>query len=692
MKISGKLLALQFSAILAIGILFAFDLRNNLADVRQQENTKQGVAAGAVIHEIAEAFIHHELLFLKGLAGGSFDKEQLSRVKNRIRDAVLRVEDIEKFAPNANETSRSAFEDFRSAWRRLIDLQPEPSLSIEAVSESHDRAGSELAWSASRIAAVFEVLGDSESDVVLASMNVLEVYPKAVVARAKALNQVVEFHTSRNMKDATPEDVQKRFTEIIKSMGSIEELGRLQVRNVSRATKSNSARGWQQRAKESATNLEAQISYHDFVNDALAVATTAPLLPLVIERGGVEMQRSADALRSLLVMVERILDERLERTKASIAVKTAALLILVVVTFVLMVYVARGVSRSIASAAQITGKVAGGEFDLEVEGTDKTDEIGELMRAVDVLRKNSRRLSMTAAEVSEAVEAIQAAASEISQGSSDLAVRTERQASALQETVATMSSISVTVGSNAESSEKARGCAMDAVSRAELGGAAVSSVVAAMSGIEDSSSRIADIILVMEEISFQTKLLALNAAVEAARAGESGKGFAVVAQEVRSLADRSREASQQIRDLIAQSSREVSQGVKLAGEAGEALSSIIESVRRVSELAPEIAAGSREQARSIEEINKALTDLDSATQQNAALVEESSSSSRSLADQARRLVDVIANSGGSGAAAAAPAQPGLPKRKTGHARIGDADQNRSGRSASLRARSWDDDF
>jgi methyl-accepting chemotaxis protein len=261
----------------------------------------------------------------------------------------------------------------------------------------------------------------------------------------------------------------------------------------------------------------------------------------------------------------------------------------------------------------------------------------------------------TAERVAESVDAIRAAASEISQGSNDLATRTERQASALQETVATMAEIAATVTMNAQNSEQARKLAADALSRAESGGAAVSSVVAAMSGIEGSSSRISEIIQVMEEISFQTKLLALNAAVEAARAGESGKGFAVVAQEVRSLADRSRQASQQIRELIAASTREVGQGVKLAGGAGEALNGIVEIVRKVAEIAPEIAAGSREQSRSIAEINKALADLDAATQQNAALVEESSASAASLADQASQLVEVVSNFRGGGTEAPAAA-------------------------------------
>ena len=302
-------------------------------------------------------------------------------------------------------------------------------------------------------------------------------------------------------------------------------------------------------------------------------------------------------------------------------------------------------------------RAGSGDLDIAVKNSGRRDEVGLLEGALatfversraarrleEIARQEQVAKSRTAEQVAESVAAIRAAAGEISQGSNDLATRTERQASALQETVATMTEIAENVSANAQSSEQAQKLAVDALARAESGSGAVASVVTAMAGIDNSSSRIAAIIQVMEEISFQTKLLALNAAVEAARAGEAGKGFAVVAQEVRALADRSRQASQQIRDLIKESTREVSQGVKLAGGAGDALNSIIEIVRRVAEIAPEIAAGSREQSRSIAEINKALNDLDAATQQNAALVEESSAAAASLAEQAGQLVVVVAS-------------------------------------------------
>ncbi len=355
---------------------------------------------------------------------------------------------------------------------------------------------------------------------------------------------------------------------------------------------------------------------------------------------------------------EAIIDVTSFRDQVSRVTLYAIAIAVVILAFSLLGgwLIGRSISKPVAAMTATMRQLADGKLDVEIPASERADEIGAMAGAVQVFKDNAirnremadeqkdmlTRLSETAVQVAEAVDAIRAAASEISQGSNDLSERTERQASALQQTVATMGEISESVATNAQNSEQARTLAADALARAESGNGAVASVVQAMSGIETSSARIAAIIQVMEEISFQTKLLALNAAVEAARAGEAGKGFAVVAQEVRALADRSRQASQQIRDLIAESSREVGQGVKLAGGAGEALAGIIEIVRRVAEIAPEIAAGSREQSRSIAEINKALGDLDTATQQNAALVEQSSAAAASLADQAGQLVAVAA--------------------------------------------------
>lgn len=346
----------------------------------------------------------------------------------------------------------------------------------------------------------------------------------------------------------------------------------------------------------------------------------------------------------------RLDDSRLELMITGGVVGCAGLFILVVMGVVL-----RHLSVGIAGLAGAMKRMADGDYVSDVPFVDKRDELGGmagmLMSFRDGLRRRSEleraereateRLRTTAAQVVEAVDRIRSASAEIAQGSDDLADRTEQQASQLEEVVSAVEEIATTVASNARNASQGREMASEAHDVAERGAACMTEMVDAMGGIESSANRITEIVQVMEEISFQTKLLALNAAVEAARAGEAGRGFAVVAQEVRSLAERSRQASQQIRGIVGESQTQVKRGVKAAETTGTALTEIVAAVQQVSDLMPEIAAASREQAQSIAGVNKALQDFDANTQKNAALVEESSAASRSLADQAKHLAQLM---------------------------------------------------
>ena len=201
--------------------------------------------------------------------------------------------------------------------------------------------------------------------------------------------------------------------------------------------------------------------------------------------------------------------------------------------------------------------------------------------------------------------------------------------------------MTATVKKNADNARQANQLASGARGQAERGGEVVSRAVGAMTAINDSSRKIADIISVIDEIAFQTNLLALNAAVEAARAGEQGRGFAVVASEVRSLAQRSATAAKEIKDLIGDSVEKVRSGSELVDESGKVLGEIMESVKKVSDIVAEIAAASEEQAQGIDQVNNAVTQMDDTTQQNAALVEEAASAAKSMEQQAQQLVAQI---------------------------------------------------
>jgi len=247
------------------------------------------------------------------------------------------------------------------------------------------------------------------------------------------------------------------------------------------------------------------------------------------------------------------------------------------------------------------------------------------------------RLQSTMSVIVDRSSAIGASAHEISQASNDLSRRTEQQAAALEETAAALEQITATVTRSAENAVEAGGVVQAARSEAVEGQAVVGRAVTAMGEIERSSNEIGNIIGVIDEIAFQTNLLALNAGVEAARAGDAGRGFAVVASEVRALAQRSAEAAKEIKTLISASSRQVGEGVQLVGDTGEALKRIGGQIERVTAITGEIVASSQEQSSGLQQVNTAVAQMDQVTQQNAAMVEEATAASHSLAQDAREL-------------------------------------------------------
>ncbi|MGD0632799.1 MAG: globin-coupled sensor protein [Beijerinckiaceae bacterium] len=251
------------------------------------------------------------------------------------------------------------------------------------------------------------------------------------------------------------------------------------------------------------------------------------------------------------------------------------------------------------------------------------------------------KLQETMGTISNSAEAIRSGTGDISHGSDDLSRRTEQQAANIEETAAALAQITETVRQTADGAEQARFVVSTAKKDAEISGDVVRDAVAAMGKIEKSSQEISQIIGVIDEIAFQTNLLALNAGVEAARAGDAGRGFAVVASEVRALAQRSAEAAKQIKALISASAVQVGEGVKLVGDAGQALQRISGQVGEINGLVVEIATSAKVQSGSLHEINSAVTQMDQMTQQNAAMVEESTAACHTLAQEASELGRMI---------------------------------------------------
>ena len=296
-----------------------------------------------------------------------------------------------------------------------------------------------------------------------------------------------------------------------------------------------------------------------------------------------------------------------------------------------------GIVRPLRTAVEIARKVADGDLTAQIDASAK-DETGQLLLA---LKDMNTSLLNIVSEVRSGTDSIATSSTQIAAGNQDLSSRTEEQAGSLEETASSMEELTSTVKQNADNARQANQLAASAAQVAVKGGEVVAQVVGTMESINSSSNKIVDIISVIDGIAFQTNILALNAAVEAARAGEQGRGFAVVASEVRNLAQRSASAAKEIKTLIGASVEQVNAGSMLVAQAGSTMNDIVDSVQRVSDIITEITAASSEQSVGIDEINRAIGQMDAVTQQNAALVEESAAAAESMQHQAHSLAQVV---------------------------------------------------
>ncbi|WP_449412950.1 methyl-accepting chemotaxis protein [Pandoraea soli] len=324
----------------------------------------------------------------------------------------------------------------------------------------------------------------------------------------------------------------------------------------------------------------------------------------------------------------------------SLAEWAGLLVVLGAIVSAAMLLIIRNIKKSLGGephyAVEIAGRIAQGDLAMTIE-----TQPGDTTSLLAAMRAMQESLSSTVDRIRGGTESITSAARQIAAGNTDLSARTEEQAASLEETASSMEQLTATVKQNADNARQASALAVNASEIAERGGNVVGQVVGTMHGISDSSGKVVDIISVIDGIAFQTNILALNAAVEAARAGEQGRGFAVVAGEVRTLAQRSAAAAKEIKALIESSAQQVREGSVLVGQAGQTMTDIVQAVKRVTDIMGEISAASSEQSRGIEQVNRAVTQMDEVTQQNAALVEEAAAAASSMEEQATRLQEAV---------------------------------------------------
>ncbi|MEN7530326.1 MULTISPECIES: methyl-accepting chemotaxis protein [unclassified Cupriavidus] len=383
---------------------------------------------------------------------------------------------------------------------------------------------------------------------------------------------------------------------------------------------------------EQLDQLLAQLRAGDF-----PAARTALVLTLPLAQGAYfeKLDAFADLGRKLAADAVEDATNQYEFTRNLLVGLSVAAAI---IATLLGVALARSVTRPAAQALDAAEALEQGQLGHIIE-IRTHDEMGRMLGA---LERAFGQLGALVRGIQQAAGSIDTAAREIATGNTDLSQRTEEQAASLEQTAASMEQLTSTVRQNAENARQANQLAVNASDVATEGGRVVRGVVDTMEGISKSSARVAEIIGVIEGIAFQTNILALNAAVEAARAGEQGRGFSVVAAEVRSLAQRSSSAAKEIGELINGSVRQVQDGAKQVEVAGKTMDDIVGAVRRVTDIMGEISAASEEQTAGIEQVSLAITQMESVTQQNAALVEEASAAAESLLQQAGGLVSEAA--------------------------------------------------
>ena len=376
------------------------------------------------------------------------------------------------------------------------------------------------------------------------------------------------------------------------------------------------------------------------------------VVALALEQRDREAAQQLSAIRQLAdstdAMIEELQTAKIEvmhQREAQAAATFASLrrfaigelVVAVVLAFLVAGFVTRLITGTLQGVSQTMGHAAQGDLTARAEVSSK-DELGQtagtLNNFLDTLHDSMSQVAQASAQLS-------SAAQELSSGATDISSGAQEQASSLEETAASLEEMTSTIRQNADNAQQANQLAAGARSVAEQGGAVVAEAVQAMKEINDSSKRIADIITTIDEIAFQTNLLALNAAVEAARAGEQGRGFAVVAGEVRNLAQRSATAAKEIKGLIQDSVQKVENGSDLVNQSGQTLTEIVTSVKRVTDIVAEIAAASREQAAGVEQVNKAVTQMDQVTQRNAAQTEELTATAEALASQGEQLQALV---------------------------------------------------
>jgi len=629
LHLSHKFLILGLLALFMAAIPTTLYVHGVLDDIAKTRLEINGTAPVIALQKVVQLMQQH-----RGLSAGMLSgNEALAARRPGLAAALakaMQAVDARLTSRGASASTATAWDDLKKRWVDLEQLVANRQLKTVESTQQHTRLIASLMLLSETLLDDYNLAQDAGEDTSALIQGTLVHVPhlaeKLGVMRAQGTGVLTQGNLPPEGRSA-----------LVALQQRIHELYGDTTRALDKATRINA--GLKTALGSRVDDMKARVGKTMALADKELISASQLTLPAPAYFD--EFTHTIDSLFEFNAVAMQQLVDQLETRAAAerqdMALTLGLLLFGMAAAIALATAFVRSITRPIDEAIAVARSVAEGDLGMPVQVVGN-NEIAQLMAALHSMQQS---LVQVVATVRQGSESVATASAEIAQGNQDLSARTESQASALQQTAASMEQLSATVKHNADSAQQANQLAHAASTVAMKGGEVVAQVVGTMKGINDSSHQIADIINVIDGIAFQTNILALNAAVEAARAGEQGRGFAVVASEVRSLASRSAEAAKEIKNLITASVNRVEQGSTLVDQAGNTMTEVVTSIRRVADIMGEISAASAEQSAGMAQVDQAVSQMDQATQQNAALVEEISAAAASLRSQTQDLMHAV---------------------------------------------------
>ena len=626
MNLSRKFLVLGIIALLIAAVPTAMHVRSSVEEIQDAKLEARAMPPLIALQKVIQFTQQHRGLSAGLLAGNAAMKERRPPIKDKVNAAIQDV-DAALDASEANANIKSLWAQRKQSWAALEQGVATAQLASPDSTRQHTQLIATFMAFNAEVMNEFRLLADPDlavHDLIVSSfVSAPWLTEKLGILRATGTGILAKGELPAQTKGALI-SLRDRNVEIQAELAV----------NLRRAAerKPGFAATLSAPAKTLLEQVDATLAMADqkLINAADMTFPSTQYFD--------EFTRTIDAVYTFnalaLNTLKAALDDRVRAETITVVWVLGIQLVATALAIWLALVFIHSITRPMGRALELATAVSKGDLTKRIE-SQGTNEIGQLLAALSSMQTH---LNGLVSEVRTKAQGVAAASEQIAMGNNDLSARTEQAAAALEETAASMEQLHAHVQTNAEHAKDANTLAHQARDVAIKGGEVVGQVVHTMRDIHTSSSKIADIIGVIDGIAFQTNILALNAAVEAARAGEAGRGFAVVASEVRSLAGRSAEAAKEIKGLISDSVSRVQAGTTLVDQAGQTMEDVVTSIKRVTDLMADISVASAAQSTSVAEVGQAITQMDQATQQNAALVEESAAAATNLRQQAQQLL------------------------------------------------------